>query len=138
MNQNKGKEVVDEVVGQGVQSQPRPSAGDKRKTLSKGIDLGKLPSRRKEKRARHGPSKTGVVQPGSAPPVQQTPVHVHDIDDELFDPPSMDMPSTAQVPVSSQPSSQVPLNLLGDEDLVWERFERVVTDQDMTACYNMS
>ncbi|KAL0015281.1 hypothetical protein SO802_002350 [Lithocarpus litseifolius] len=138
MNQNKGKEVVDEVVGQGVQSQPRPSVGDKRKVLSKGIDLGKLPSRRREKRVKHGPSKIGVVQFGSVPPVQQTPVHGHDVDDKLFDPPSMHMPSTAQVPVSPQPSSQVPLKLLGDEDLAWERFERIVTDQDVAACYNMS
>ena len=101
MNQNKGKEVVDEVVGQGVQSQPRPSVGDKRKSLFKGIDLGKLPSRRRVKKAKHGPSKPGVVKLGSVPPVQQTPIHVHDIDDELFDPLSLDIPSTAQVHVSS-------------------------------------
>ena len=53
MKENKGKEVVDEVLRQGVQSQPCPSVGDKRKNLSKAIDLGNLPSRRKEKRAKH-------------------------------------------------------------------------------------
>ena len=31
MEENKGKEVMDEVVKQGVQSQPRPSAGEKQK-----------------------------------------------------------------------------------------------------------
>ena len=53
MKENKGKEVMDEVVRQGVQSQPRPSIGDKRKNLSKGVYLGNLPSRHKEKRAKH-------------------------------------------------------------------------------------
>ena len=53
MNENKGKEVMDKVVKQGVQSQPRPSMGEKRKSLSKGIDLGNLPSRRREKKDKH-------------------------------------------------------------------------------------
>ena len=72
------------------------------------------------------------------PPVQESPVQIHDIEDELLDPPSAHAPSIIRAPVSSQPSSQVPLNLLGDEDLAWERFERVVTDQDVAACYDMS
>ena len=49
----KENEVMDEVVRQGVQSQPRPSVGEKRKSLLKGIYLGNLPSRRKEKKAKH-------------------------------------------------------------------------------------
>ena len=53
MKENKGKEVMDEVVRQGVQSQPCPSVGEKRKGLSKGIDLGNLPSRCREKKAKH-------------------------------------------------------------------------------------
>ena len=67
MKENKGKEVMDKVVKQGAQSLPRPSIGEKRKSLSKGIDLGSLPSRRKEKKAKHKSSKSGVLMP--SPPV---------------------------------------------------------------------
>ena len=51
MKENKGKEVADEVVKQGVQSQPCPPTGEKRKNISSRVDLGDLPSRRgKEKK----------------------------------------------------------------------------------------
>ena len=53
MKENKGKDVMDKVVRQGVQSQPRPFVGEKRKSLSKGIDLGNFPNRRREKKAKH-------------------------------------------------------------------------------------
>ena len=46
MKENKGKEVVDEAVKQGVQSQPRPPTSEKRKNISSRVDLGDLPSRR--------------------------------------------------------------------------------------------
>ena len=45
MKENKGKEVVDEGNRPETQSQPRPSSRDKRKALSKNLDLGNLPSR---------------------------------------------------------------------------------------------
>ena len=45
MKENNGKGLVDEGTILETQSQPRPFAGDKRKTLSKTIDLGDLPSR---------------------------------------------------------------------------------------------
>ena len=51
MKENKGKEVVNEAVGQEVPLQPHPSVGDKRKSLSLGVDLGNLPSRRREKKS---------------------------------------------------------------------------------------
>ena len=60
MKENKGKEVVDEVTRSKVQSQPRPTIGDKRKNLPKAIDLKNLPSCRKEKRAKHRLSKLGL------------------------------------------------------------------------------
>ena len=63
MKENKGKEVVDEAIKQEVQSQPRPVVGDKRKNLSKTIDLENIPSRRKEKRVKHRSSKPEVVKP---------------------------------------------------------------------------
>ena len=49
MKENKGKEVVDGATRAEAQSQPRPSAGDKRKTLPRTLDLGNLPSRRGKK-----------------------------------------------------------------------------------------
>ena len=50
----------------------------------------------------------------------------------------MNTPSTANVLASSQPSRRVPQNLLENEDLTWERFKKVVTDQDVVTCYDMS
>ena len=44
MKENKRKEVVDKAVRLEAQSQLRPSIGDKRKTLSKTLDLGNLPN----------------------------------------------------------------------------------------------
>ena len=52
MKENKGKEVMDEANRPKTQSQLRPSTGDKRKSLSKMLDLGNLPNRR-EKKAKH-------------------------------------------------------------------------------------
>ena len=46
MKENKGKEVVNEAIKQGVQSQPHPLTGEKRKNISSRVDLGDLPSRR--------------------------------------------------------------------------------------------
>ena len=42
------------------------------------------------------------------------------------------------VPALSQPSQRVPMNLLENEDLAWERFEKAVTSEDVAMCYDMS
>ena len=34
---------------------------------------------------------------------------------------------------SSQPSQRVPMNLVENEDLAWERFQKAVIDEDMAA-----
>ena len=72
MKENKGKEVVEGEGHPKTQSQARPSAGDKRKSLSKNLDLGNLPSR-PGKKANHGLSKTETVQanPPTPPPSDQ-------------------------------------------------------------------
>ena len=130
---------MDKVVKQGVQSQPHPSVGDKRKSLSQGVDLGNLSSRRREKKAKHRLSKPRDVQ--STPPIlpiQEPFVQILGVDSEPKDPPSVQFPSTVNVPTSSHPSQQVPQNLIGNEDLAWERFEKVVTDEEVMACYDMS
>ena len=59
MKEHKGKGLVDEETLPETQSQPSPSAGDKRKSLSKMIDLGNLPSRQGNKKAKHRSSKPG-------------------------------------------------------------------------------
>ena len=30
------------------------------------------------------------------------------------------------------------MNLIENEDLAWERFQKAMTDEDVAACYNMS
>ena len=113
MKENKGKEVVGEVTRLGAQSQPRPAIGYKRKNLSKAIDLENLPSRHKEKRAKHKSFKLGVVKPSLPviPTSQQPSVHIHDVDTE----PARDPPSKITTPASSQPSRGTPMNLLENE-----------------------
>ena len=44
MKENKEKEVTGEESHPETQSQARPSAGDKRKSLPKNLDLGNLPN----------------------------------------------------------------------------------------------
>ena len=135
MKENKRKEVVDEASKPEAQSQPRPVVGDKIKSLSKAIDLENLPSLRKEKRAKLKSSKPGVVKPWLPvlPTSKQPSVQIHDVDTE----PARDPPSKT-IPTSSQPSRRAPMNLLENEDLVWERFEQAMTSKDVAACYDMS
>ena len=68
MKENKGKGLADEETMPKTQSQPRLITGDKRKTLSKTIDLGNLPSHQGHKKAKHGSSKSGVVKLGFVVP----------------------------------------------------------------------
>ena len=78
IKENKGKEVVDEAIRQEVQSQPHLAVGDKRKNLSKTIDLENLPSRCKEKRAKHRSSKLEVIKLGlpTLPTSQQSSIQI--------------------------------------------------------------
>ena len=132
MKENKGKEVVDEATRPEAQSQLHHSIGDKRKTLSKTLDLENLPGRR-GKKAKHGSSKPRVVKPSL--PTFQPSVQVFDVDSSI---PVEVTPSKMTTPTSSQSSQRVPTNLLESEDLAWERFEKVVTGKDEDVCYDMS
>ena len=129
MKENEGKEVVDEVIRPEAQSQPYPTMGDKRKNLSKAIDLENLPSRRKEKRAKYRSSMPRAVKLGLLvlPTSQQLSIQIHDIDTE----PARDPSSKTTVLALSQPSQRIPMNLVENEDLAWERFEKAVTNEDM-------
>ena len=117
MKENKGKEVVDKVTKLEAQSQPCPSVGDKRKSLSKTLDLGNLPSHRGNKKAKPGLAKSGVVK--SIPPTSHSSIQVHDVDSSV---PIEVTPSKTTAPILSQPSQRVPMNLVESEDLAWERF----------------
>ena len=74
MKENKGKEVVNEAAVTGQDApQSHPSVGGKRKNLSLGVDLGNLPSRRREEKVKHKSSKPKDIQP--------TPIPVHGPED---------------------------------------------------------
>ena len=135
MKENKGKEVVDEVVRQ--QSQSRLPTGEKRKNILLRVDLGDLPSRcGREKK--HKTTKPQDIK--SLPLVSNlgSPVQILTLDSEPKDPPSKKVSSIVHEPTSSLPSKEVPQHLLGNEDLAWERFTTAVTDVDVFASYNMS
>ena len=42
------------------------------------------------------------------------------------------------VPATFQPFQQVPSNIIENEDLAWERFQKAVTDEDINICYVIS
>ena len=130
MKENKGKEVVNEAAVTGQDApQSHPSVGEKRKNLSLGVDLGNLPSRRREKKVKHKSAKPKDVQP--------VPIPVHEPEDvQILDSKPKDSPM--QVPSTTQPSPQAPQYLIGNEDRAWERFRMAVTDADVSACYSMS
>ena len=66
MKENKGKGLVDEeAVHEEVHCQPHLFGVEKRKTLSKTIDMESLPSRQGHKKAKHGSSKPRVIKAGS-------------------------------------------------------------------------
>ena len=44
MKENKGKEIVDKEDRPETQPQVRPLAGDKKRSMSKNLDLGNLPN----------------------------------------------------------------------------------------------
>ena len=137
MKENKGKGVVSVETLLEMESEPRPFVGDKRKKISKTVDLENLPSRRKNKRAKHRSSKLGVVKPSLVVPFasQQQSIPIHDLDSSV---PVEATPSITTAPISSQPSQRDHMNLLENEDLAWERFKKVVTNEDVVAYYDMS
>ena len=135
MKGNKGKEVTSEGARHEVESQVRPSTGDKRKTLSKNLDLENLPSRQ-HKKTRHGLSQ--VVK--SNPPSSHQPAQVFDVDSStpVETTSSQTPPSKLTLSTLPQPSQKVSSNIIENESLAWERFKNAVTDEDINTCYDMS
>ena len=97
MKENRGKEVVGEGSHLETQSQAHPSARDKRKSLSKNLDLGNLPNCRRKK-AKHGPSMTGIIQTNPSTPLPS--VQIFDMDLSTL----VDVTPSKTMPASSQPS----------------------------------
>ena len=139
MKENEGKYIMGEEGCLEAQPQTRPSTGEKRKSLSKNIDLGSLPSRRdsrRDKRVKCGSSQ--VVKPKL--PQSQPPVHIVDVDSSTpveTTSSKMSLPRTT-APASSQPPPRVPINTIENEDLAWEHFGEAVKDEDINVCYDMS
>ena len=135
MKENKEKEVVGEEGRPETQAQVRPSTGDKRKPLFKNLDIGNLPSRR-GKKAKHVSSQT--TKPNLPPP--QPSIKIYDVDSSTptETTPSKTPPSKTTLPATYQPSAHVPTNIIENENLAWERFQKAVTNEDKNACYDMS
>ena len=129
MKENKGNGLIDEeTMQEGTYSQPRPVVRDKRKTLSKMIDIGSLPSRQGHKKAKYKSSKFGVVKLGLVvPPAPAKLPSVQILDEELSNP---------EV-TPSKTSKSAPMNLLENEDLAWERYQQAMTKEDVAVCYDM-
>ena len=103
--------------------------------MSKKLDFGNLPSRL-GKKAKHGSSQTVKSNlPSSQPSVQILDVDSSTpIETTLSKTPLPKM----NVPTTSQPSQWIPSNIIENEELAWERFEKAVSGEDITACYDMS
>ena len=135
MKENKEKEVIGEKSRPETQSQVCPSAGDKRKSLSKNLDIGNLPSRR-GKKAKHMLSQT--TKPNLPPPQPSIKMYDVDLSTPTETTPSKTPPSKTTMPATSQPSPQVPPNIIENENLAWEHFQKAITDEDINVCYDMS
>ena len=135
MKENKEKEVVGEEGRPETQAQVRPSAGDKRKPLSKNLDIGNLPSQR-GKKAKHVSSQT--AKPNLPPPQPSVKIYDVDLSTPTETTPSKTPPSKTTMPATSQPSVYIPTNIIENENLAWERFQKAVRDEDINVCYDMS
>ena len=100
MKENKGREVMDKVIGQEVPSQPHLLAVDQRKNLSLGVDLGNLPSTCREKKPKHKSSKPKDVQ-STLLVAMHEPVDVQILDDPELKDPLIHVPSTTKMSSSS-------------------------------------
>ena len=52
--------------------------------------------------------------------------------------PSKTPPPKTTVPTISQSFQRALSNIIENEDLAWERFQKAVSDEDINACYDMS
>ena len=79
-----------------------------------------------------------TTRPNLPPP--QPSIKIYDVDSSTptETTPSKTPPSKTTVPATSQPSAHVPTNIIENENLAWKHFQKVVTDEDINVCYDMS
>ena len=136
MKENKGKGIARDEIEEEAINQSRPpvlstvkvilhASSEQKKMVSKRADTGKLPSRRGNKKQKVNPStkSTPVMFLDHPAPMTKSRVGTY--------------PSHLGVNVS-KPSNATPMTLLESEDPAWEKFNQVVTDEDVAICYNMS
>ena len=112
-----------------------PASLEKRKTVSKKLDIGNLPSHRGNKKQKvdsSTPSAIPIVVLDPAAPIAKS--MVPKIDASL---PRLDAkPSN---PSFKAPlSNDSPLTLLRSENLAWNKFKQVVRNEVVFVCYDMS
>ena len=88
----------------------------------------------KAKKAKHGSSQ--VVK--SNLPSSQSSVQIFDVDSSTPIVTSKTSLPKTTAPALSQPCEKIPTNIIENEDLAWERFQKVVLDEDINMCYDMS
>ena len=142
-----GNEVVQAKGAVIAQTRPPPSKAlrlvppaslEKRRTVSKTMDIGNLPSCRDLKRPKvdsSTPSKTQIIKIDPAIP--------HTILVSSFVTPNVDVLTppiigSLSFPPSIAPPKDNPLTLLRSETLAWDRFKQVMKDEDVNICYDMS
>ena len=125
IKENKGKGIAsgDEAIQtEGyILTQSRPLVSEKRKTISRTLDIGHLPSRRGNKKPKLGsftPSKSLVIEidPSVPPAVSTQPSMTFQVTTPIPDASSSLNPST------TAPLESHPLTLLRSESLAWDRF----------------
>ena len=136
MKKNKGKRLANEESvqkGEDVHFHPHQAASEKRKALSKFVDVGSLPSCQGNKKPRHGSSKSGVIKTGPFIPstIAKQPSAVKTPSVYPSNPPDV----TSSNPPTWPPDSG-PMTLLRIEGLAWDRFKQAITEKDVAICYD--
>ena len=103
--------------------------------MPENLDIGNLPSQR-GKKAKHESSQT--AKPNLPPP--QPSIMIYDVDSStpIETTPFKTPPFKMTVPATSQPFQQILSNIIENEDLAWERFQKAVIDEDINVCYDKS
>ena len=98
------------------------------------VDVGNLPRRQGQKRAKVDPSSRGkapLVESNSS--LVENPIEV-----PSSEVPSSEAPSCPNSESSKTPSLSTSFTFIRREALAWNRFKMVVKEDDVMACYDMS
>ena len=137
MKENKGKGLAsDEAVHleKDVLTQCHLAALEKRKTISRTLDTGSHLNCRGNKKPKHGLftlSNPLVIETNPSIPSTAS-------NQPLTNKNALPNASSSLKPFATAPLKSCPLTLLRSEGLAWDRFQWVVTNKDVTICYDMS